>query len=74
MNAYIKMGFSKPKITKDGEEIDGPPGMDQYAKKSDGKMVPSTSSEEGLDQTYMFKEKDSEISLWYTAIFGGGLK
>jgi hypothetical protein len=72
MDAYIKMGFSRPKMTKYGEEIDGLPGMNQYAKKSDGKMVPSTSSEEGLDQTYMFKEKDSEISLWYTAIFGRG--
>jgi hypothetical protein len=74
MDAYVKMGFSRPKTTKDGEEIDGPPGMNQYAKKSNGKMVPSTSSEASLDQTYMFKESSREISLWHTVIFGAGLK
>jgi len=60
--AYERMGFSSPV---------GGPGGNQYAKKSGGKMVPSSGSEEGLDKTYQFAEKTlSPTALWYVAIFG----
>lgn len=70
MDAYVKMGFSRPKTTKNGEEVDGPPGMNQYAKKSNGKMVPSNQSEEGLDHAYNFSEESDAVALWHAAIFG----
>lgn len=70
MDAYIKMGFSKPRTTKYGDEVDGLPGMNQYAKKNKGKMIPSSSAEEGLDRTYDFNEGNNAVALWYTAIWG----
>ena len=59
--AYERMGFSAPV---------GGPGGNQYARKDGNKMVPSNQSEEGLDKTYQFEEKQPMTTLWFIAIFG----
>ena len=59
--AYERMGFSKAE-----------PGKSIYGRKDGNRIVPSNQSEEGLGSTLLSfaEKKESDLALWYVAIFG----